>query len=361
MAMNKRVLLVIGSLKTGGAERVTINTGAELEKKGYDVYYALQRNIIELPNTIPPHKIYVLRKSTSRSMIYKILAVFIGIFIVRLKVRPHVVIGFSRFSSFLACFSFSRRVIARFDANPFRLSKKQRVFANFVFRWPFVRKIVVPSSGMYKAISAVKPHKKELLTVIPNTIDTSTVVALSEKEPTHAFDFPYFCAMGRLSYDKNFELLIRAFHESKIREHYKLVLIGDGKLRSKLEELVRELGVERDVIFSGFMSNPYPVLKRADFLVNSSRNESFCNVILESLALSVPVIATDCDYGPADMIRNNENGFLIESDNQAQLVDVLNKIAEDRSVLNKFRDCAYESTRPFQLSEVIKKWIALLD
>jgi len=358
--MNNRILLIIGSFKTGGAERVTINTGSELQKRGFDVYYALQKNVIELPNHIAKDKIYILRKSDSQSKLYKIYALFVGIFLVRLKVRPKVVIGFSRLSSFLACFTLCSRVIARFDANPYRLSRKQHIYANFIFAWPFVRKIIVPSSGMYKAISAVKPAKKDKLMVIPNTIDVSKVIGLSQHAPDRHFNFKFICAMGRLSHDKNFELLIQAYHDSEIRKHYKLVIIGDGKLRGKLEKMVDDLALKEDVLFPGFMNNPYPIVKQAEFLVNSSRNESFCNVILEGLTLSLPVIATDCDYGPADMIRNDENGFLIETNSVPALVNILDRIADDKSVLTKFRLNAGASVKEFELSNVIEKWISLL-
>ncbi len=358
--MNNRILLIIGSLKTGGAERVTINTGAELQRRGFDVYYALQRNVIELPNNIAKDKIFILRKSNSQSKLYKVYALFVGIFLVGLKVKPKIVIGFSRLSSFLACFTLCRRVIARFDANPYRLSKKQHRYANCIFAWPFVKKIVVPSNGMYKAISALKPNKKDKLIIIPNTIDVTNVIALSQQRTDFQFDFKFICAMGRLSYDKNFELLINAYHNSNIRKHYKLVIIGDGKLRNRLETLVSDLGIKPDVFFPGFMSNPYPIVKQAQLLVNSSRNESFCNVILEGLALSLPVIATDCDYGPADMIKNNVNGFLVKTDNVPALINILDRIAEDDKVLTKFKENARTSIAEFELGQVIEKWISLL-
>lgn len=358
--MNNRVLLIIGSFKTGGAERVTINTGSELQKRGFDVYYALQRNVIELPNTIAKEKIFILRKSNYKSKLYKIYALFFGIFLVGLKVRPRVVIGFSRLSSFLGCFTLCPRVIGRFDANPYRLSRKQHIFANGIFAWPFVRKIVVPSNGMYRAIAAVKPAKKDKLVVIPNTIDVSKVIGLSQQPSDLRYDFKFIVAMGRLSYDKNFELLIQAYHDSEIRKQYKLVIVGDGKLRDKLLKMVEDLGLKDHVFFPGFIRNPYPLVKEAEFLVNSSRNESFCNVILEGLTLSVPVVATDCDYGPADMIRNEENGFLIETNNVRALVDVLDRIANDRSILAKFRKNAMESAKEFELSSVIEKWIRII-
>ncbi len=358
--MKRRILLVIGSFKTGGAERVTINTGSELQRRGFDVFYVIQKNIIELPHAIPPDRIFILRKSSTKNPVYKFFALFMGIFIVRLRVRPHAVIGFSRLSSFLACFTFAPLTIARLDANPFRLNKKQRRIANFIFFWPFIETIVVPSTGMYEAISKVKPRAKNKLIVIPNSINVSSILKLSEEPAKRHFDFPYVCAMGRLSHDKNFGMLIQAFAESSINRAKKLLIIGEGRLRPELEEAVRRLNMENRIIFIGFLNNPYPILKNADLLINTSTSESFCNVILEGLTLSLPVIATDCDYGPSDMIKNGFNGILIENRDKDGLVRILNRIGEDDSFLNKFRSNARESAEEFQLSSVIDKWIGVL-
>ncbi|ELR70609.1 Glycosyl transferase, group 1 [Fulvivirga imtechensis AK7] len=358
--MGKRILLVVGSLKTGGAERVTVITGAELQKRGYDVHYVLQRNIIELPNDIPDDKIHILRKRNSQNKFYKFYALFIKLFFVCLRVRPAYVIAFSRVSSFLACFTFHRKIIARFDANPYILSKKQHRYADFVFKWPFIRKVVVPSTGMYDAVSMERARYKEKLVIIPNSLDVVKVTTLADAPAAFISADKFICAMGRLSEDKNFELLLNAFAKSEVRNLYKLVIIGDGRLKQKLHGMVSSLNITERVIFLGYLKNPYPVLKQADFLVNTSIKESFCNVILEALALSLPVVATDCTYGPSDMVKNNVNGYLIPTNDEAALIKMLDKIAFDSNTIEKLRNATKSSITSFELNNVIQQWIDLL-
>jgi GalNAc-alpha-(1->4)-GalNAc-alpha-(1->3)-diNAcBac-PP-undecaprenol alpha-1,4-N-acetyl-D-galactosaminyltransferase len=354
-----KILIMIGSFKTGGAERMSINTGEELTRKGYDVYYLLQKPVFEIPNTIPLERIIVLRPEARSDLFYKVTRLFIGVFLKTRAIRPDVIIAFSRFSSFLACFTFHPKIFARFDMNPFELSKKQHVWADVVLRYFGVRKVVVPSTGMYKALQKARPTYRHKIEVIPNSID-QTAVHRKASEGKTPYSFRYLVGMGRLSQQKNFEMLIRAFAKSKIRYQLKLVVIGDGTLRTTLTALIHSLALKDDVILTGQLSNPFPVVAGATFMVNASSRESFCNVILEGLTLSLPVVATDCNYGPSDLVENGYNGFLIKNNDIEDLVNSLDRIADDPSMLERWRANAIASSKQFELSNVIEKWIALI-
>ncbi|UII31650.1 glycosyltransferase [Fulvivirga ulvae] len=358
--MSKKLLLVIGSLKTGGAERVTVTIGGELQKRGYEVHYVLQRNIVELPNDIPKNRIHVLREKESQSRIYKFYTLFIKLFFVCRRIKPDYVIAFSRVSSFISCFTFHRNLIARFDANPYILSRKQHRYADFVFKWPFTRRVVVPSTGMYDAISNVRSTKEYKLVVVPNSLDFEHVISLAQEPSSFKTDYKFICAMGRFSKDKNFELLLNAYSKSRIKELYRLVIIGDGKLSEKLHSLSESLGVQKQVVFTGYIKNPYTILKQAQFLVNTSIKESFCNVILEGLALSLPVIATDCTYGPSDMVKSEKNGYLINTNDEGELVMLLDKIADNPNLILQYKENTVNSISSFELNNVIGQWIRLL-
>src|SRR5690606_9937544 len=195
--------------------------------------------------------------------------------------------------------------------------------------------------------------------VIPNSIDESMILqrAAMEKSP---YLFDYIVGMGRLSHQKNFELLINAFSTSRLRDKFKLIIIGHGLLKTKLENLIVSLKIEDRVLLTGQMANPFPVVAGAKFMINTSARESFCNVILEGLTLSLPVVATDCPYGPADMIRNNYNGFLIENNNLEQLVQTLNRIADDGTMLDVLKSNARVSMEKFRLNTVIDQWLELI-
>lgn len=345
----------------GGAERMSINTGEELLKRGIDVYYILQQPIFQIPHNIPQERITVLRNKTNESTTDKLRALFWGVFRASRRIKPDVVLAFSRFSSFLACFTFNKNIIGRFDMNPYTLSKKQHLWANFVLNLPYVKKVVVPSTGMLEALRKEKPRFFKKFEIIPNSIKQKEVIEKSQTGSTDIYNFPYISAMGRLSPQKNFELLIEGYAKSKIRNKMNLVIIGDGRSSKKLHELVKLYSLEEKVIFTGRLVNPYPVIAGSVFFINTSSRESFCNVILEALALKKPVIATDCEYGPADMVSDEHNGYLIENNNLDQLILSLNKMDNISEIkLNEFSKMAEETANRFSINKIGEKWMGLI-
>jgi glycosyltransferase involved in cell wall biosynthesis len=140
--------------------------------------------------------------------------------------------------------------------------------------------------------------------VIHNPVDVARVRRLSAQPITPDRDgawwdhdgFIRLVAMGRLEYQKGFDLLIHAVALCN-NPRLRLRILGEGPLRSELEALARERGVASQVHLEGFQVNPYPILQRAHAFVLSSRFEGLPNVILEALACGTPVIATPAPGG----------------------------------------------------------------
>ncbi|CAM4240128.1 glycosyltransferase [Gillisia hiemivivida] len=353
-----KILIIIGSFKMGGAERMSINTGEELMQLGHDVHYIIQQPIFEIPHDIPSEKITVLRKSEDIGA-YKILkALFLGIYKETKRINPEITIGFSRFSSFLANFSFNSNIIARLDAYPYRMNRKQRIWADFIIYSPFVKKIVLPSSDMIEAMNEKRPYGIKKYILIPNSIDVYSI--LEKAEDPCSYNFEYISAMGRFSPQKNFELLINAYSESEIRNRFKLIIIGDGAYRTKLERLVKMKGLSDNIIFTGKLKNPFPIIKNSYFFVNPSKFESFGNVILEALLLGKPVIATNCNYGPADMIQNGENGALIADNDVGELKAKLDEWYNNENMVKRLSNNAHNSALNFNRPAVGRKWDKLI-
>ena len=355
-----KVLIIIGSFKMGGAERMSINTGEELLRRGFDVHFIVQRPIFEIPHSIPEQKISILRKKNSSNVFYKIVSLFWGVFRESRKIKPDVIIGFSRFSSFLANFTFHPRIIARIDAYPYRMNRKQRIWADIIIKSPLVKKIVLPSSDIVKALQEIRPQGNKKYTLIPNSITISSILNKADEEGPN-YDFEYISAMGRFSPQKNFDLLIHAYSKSSIRNKFKLLIVGDGLYKEDLEKQVKKNGLDNNIIFTGRLENPFPVIKNSKFFVNPSKFESFGNVILEALLLGKPVIATDCNYGPADMIKTGYNGALISDDSLDELVEKLDEWAENDSIVNELSQNAYNSATRFDIKKIGDMWQTLLE
>jgi len=115
-------------------------------------------------------------------------------------------------------------------------------------------------------------------------------------------------SVGRLSPEKDHATLIRAF--AKLDPALRLEIAGDGPMRDMLQSLARELGMSDRVTLTGFVTDPFPVFRRAELAVSSSRYEGFGNAIVEALACGTPVVATDCPYGPREILADGRYGLL---------------------------------------------------
>jgi GalNAc-alpha-(1->4)-GalNAc-alpha-(1->3)-diNAcBac-PP-undecaprenol alpha-1,4-N-acetyl-D-galactosaminyltransferase len=354
---SKRILIVIGSFKTGGAERMSITMGTAWLNLGYDVHYALLRPIFEIPNNVPNNRIHLLSKRIGRSTGYQHFKNLLRIFLLNQRLNADVVVGFTYFSSMVACFSFCKNIIGTFDVFPYQFAKKRARIANFVIKWPFVKKIICPSKGLLDQINHYQPLFRKKGISIYNTLDFEGIIEMSKgKTELETIDEPYIAAMGRFSYQKNFQLLLEAFSKSKIRQRNKLVLIGDGSLKSEISGLIDRYGLSNSVILTGFINNPFPIIKKAELFVNTSNYESFCMVLLEALALNVPVLATDCKSGPSEIVIDDLNGRLIPVNDERALIAAFNSICENPEVLDVWKSNIPYSIEKFKIDSIMKEW-----
>lgn len=119
-----------------------------------------------------------------------------------------------------------------------------------------------------------------------------------------------FIAIGRLVPQKNFKLLIDAFHLVNQEIDSELMILGDGPLKKDIESQINDLNLQEDVNLMGFVDNPFQYIKIADVFVLSSLWEGFGNVIVEALSLGTQVVSTDCNSGPAEILDNGKYGFI---------------------------------------------------
>ncbi|HMP98979.1 MAG TPA: glycosyltransferase [Cyclobacteriaceae bacterium] len=359
--MDRKILVVIGSFKIGGAERMALNIGSALLGKGYDVHFALLRPIFELPHTIPNERIHILAPQVKNKFL-NYAGILINMLLLRLKLKPDVVIGFTYFSSFVACFSFAKFIIARFDVNPYQMIRKQKHFlATVIAYFPKVRYIVVPSNGLSNDIVKRRKVLRKKVKVISNSIDIDNIIKQSTDLIINENDIiytakPYISALGRFTPQKNFELLINAYAKSKIKERLNLLIIGRGNRASYYTSLITRLRLTEKVFLIGQRENPFPLIARSSFMVNTSLYESFCNVIVEALCLGKPVIASDCPYGPAELIAEGVNGYLFLNNSESELVAVFDRIAENPELVNKLSVNANKSIERFKLNAIVVKW-----
>jgi len=151
--------------------------------------------------------------------------------------------------------------------------------------------------------------------VVANPVDAARIAALSREPVDHPWlepgSPPVILAVGKLKPQKDFETLIRAFARLRRRRFARLVILGEGERRRRLERLARRLGLAGDVAFAGFCANPFAWMARAKLLVSSSRFEGFSNVLAEALACGATIVSTDCRHGPAEILDGGAHGCLV--------------------------------------------------
>lgn len=181
--------------------------------------------------------------------------------------------------------------------------------------YPWADGIVAVSRGVAQDVATVTHLPEERIRFIYNPI---FIRDLQDKSRIN-IDHPWFApeqppviiGAGRLEEQKDFPSLIRAFAIVRKVKLVRLVILGNGKDREALNNLAKELELQDDVAFLGFVDNPYPYMARSRVFVLSSAWEGFGNVIVESLALGTPVVSTNCPNGPAEILDNGKYGELV--------------------------------------------------
>ncbi len=154
---------------------------------------------------------------------------------------------------------------------------------------------------------------------------------------------------------KDFPSLIKAFAIVRKVQRARLVILGSGKDRQQLNNLVRELGLQDDVALIGFVDNPYAYLARSHVFVLSSAWEGFGNVIVESLALGMPVVSTNCPNGPAEILDNGKYGDLVSVGDSEAMAQAILRVLSGNS-----KSVEPEWLEQFTLASVTQQYLDVM-
>jgi glycosyltransferase involved in cell wall biosynthesis len=151
--------------------------------------------------------------------------------------------------------------------------------------------------------------------VLHNPVVSKELTAKARKHPTHpwlaARKVPLILSVGRLTRQKNFSLLIRAFAQLRKSRDAKLVILGEGELRRDLLAEAGRLGIAEDVDLPGFDPNPFGYMALADVFASSSDWEGLPTALIEAMACGASIVATDCDSGAREVLENGRFGRLV--------------------------------------------------
>jgi glycosyltransferase involved in cell wall biosynthesis len=219
--------------------------------------------------------------------------------------------------------------------------------------------IVAISEGVADDLAACAGLDRTRMSVIHNGIDVRAILRAAAEPIEHTWlqpgGPPVILGAGRLTRAKDFPTLIRAFARLRPRCEARLIILGEGEERPRLQALLRDLDLESHVDLPGFANNPYPYMARARVFAFSSAWEGFGNVVLEALACGTPVVSTDCWSGPAEILARGTYGTLVPVGDTAALAEALARALEAPADPDDIR-CRQERALAFSQEKVVEQY-----
>ena len=180
--------------------------------------------------------------------------------------------------------------------------------------YPKIDCIVAVSDGVAEDTAAISGIPPRRISVIRNPVITPELYTQANEPCSHPWfrekGCPVILGAGRFQRQKDFPTLLKAFAEVRRRRRCRLVILGEGAQRPRLQQLIDGLGIGVDVDLPGFQGNPYPFMKQAGLFVLSSAWEGSPNALTEAMALGTPVVSTDCPSGPRELLHGGLYGPL---------------------------------------------------
>lgn len=218
--------------------------------------------------------------------------------------------------------------------------------------------VVMTKGAKQKYDEWLKEEKvKPEVVVIPNMIKENK----TEKNST--LDNNQIISVGRLEEVKDFYTLILVFSVIvKKYPNYVLKIIGEGSMREKLEEQIKNCNLEKKVILTGKLNENEinNQFLKSDVFVLTSKSESFSLVLCEAMNYGVPCVAFDVDVGPREIIQNGKNGFLIEDRNIDLMIKKIDGLLSNNDIRKKMGIDAKKKASQYYPDKILDKWVYIL-
>ncbi len=311
--------LFMGTLGGGGAERVMIDVARLLARRGLAVDLVVIRAEGPYLGIAPPEVRLVDLESKRMAMCLVKLVRYLR------RERPRALLATmetAELVALLAKASFARdvRVVVRqaiaFSAHYAHVGLKDRAIMRMLkLLMPLANVVVANSRGSADDLERSIPRVAGRVRVVPNPVVTPELREQAAQPVEHPWfadgEAPLVLAVGRLAPQKDHATLLRAFALVSRSEPARLVVLGDGPERGRLLRLAHELGIAERVDLPGFRVNPFAYMSKARLLANSSLFEGFPNVLAQAMACGTPVVSTDCEHGPREILEGGKWGRLV--------------------------------------------------
>ena len=359
-----KLAIFLPSLNGGGAERAMLNLAHGLAGRGCAVDLVLAQAkgpyLSEVHDSVRIVDLKASRVLTSLPTLARYLR----------REQPEALLSTLDYANIVALWArrlagIPRRVvvneqntISRSARNSAR--RRQRMVPHLVRRfYPWADYVIGNSHGVAADLLQVTGLPPERIKILYNPVVTPEVREKARAPLNHpwfeAGQPPVTLAAGRLTKQKDFPTLIRAFAQVRQTRSARLLILGEGPDRPALEALVNQLGLEDDAAMPGFVENPYAYMRRASLYVLSSRWEGLPTVLIEALYCGPPIIATDCPSGPREILADGQHGLLVPVGDVTALTQAI-----EAGLAGQTPHPTEESWHPYSLETVVDQYISLL-
>lgn len=360
-----RLALVISSLSSGGAEKVLTELANVWSQAGHGIH------IITLDDSKPFYQLDeeiqrwpLSSLSDSRSRIEGALKNLRRIWKLRKtisRLSPDLVLSFIDKTNILTLFatiSLGIPVIVseRTDPRHHGIGLIWKSLHRLTYQWADA---IVANN---RAVADWLSHwaKGVRVEAIPNPIITPQARGDQTRLEFVLPPRPRMVAMGRLSTEKGFDLLLSAFAQTANRQqHWSLLILGDGPEQGNLLDQAEKLGIRDRVHLPGLVSDPIFVLRKCDLFILSSRFEGFPNALLEAMGSGLPVVSFDCPSGPREIIRHGVDGVLVPREDVDTMAEAMDRLMSNAAERERLSRRAVEVTKRFSVQKVIEMWNTL--
>lgn len=358
----------------GGAERVTSRLLANLDRSRFRLSLCLLRNSISYPIPDDVDVVALNRRTCTKSGIDIPLSRAIirrpwistgTLWRLRQMIKdtnPDVVVSNIELvncltGTVLRSIYRAPKWIARVGSDPTR--------GSFLFKplrsWSYSRAntVVVNSERLGRSIRDRHLKKGIRVDTIANVIDFDDIDRLSLESPVRLArtNRPLIMSMGRFIQEKRYDILIDAFARVRASHDAELWICGDGLLRTQIERDIQSRGLRDHVRLLGNIQNPFPLLKQANIFVMTSDTEGLPNALIEAQGLGIPAVATNCNYGPDEIIEADKTGYLVPTGSGEAVTAAINRLLTDpqqRQVIG--RQASERVRRLFDVKLLTRKW-----
>ena len=377
----KKILIRIGSLRHGGAEKVLVTFLKNLPKDKYEIDLLLNlysgKYLAEVPDwinviylnkgeMITTNRIQDIPKKAYRVLYQKLLQKFP-------KILYSTILKNKKYDVEFAAIHGMRDDILN---SPIKSSKKIVWIHNDLRKTEFHHytdqeickffgfdKIMVISEHIQKDFENLAQNEveKSKIVRIYNPLDTEEILLKSQEPRIKNQDQqPTFVSVGTVFPQKGFDRLLKV-HKKLLDEgfNHRIQIIGDGYDFENIKNLKKELGVNETAEMLGFTDNPYPSIKAADFYILSSRYEGFPTVLFEAITLKKNIIATDVS-GVQEMLENGKLGLIVENSEQG-IYEGMKKALTQPEFFEQYQENLKDYKMPFNLENSVNKIMEVID